>query len=431
MPRTGSRRSPRLIALLVALSLALPVGVVAQERSSGDIEDELAETRSRGARAEQQLEALRSEIGGARTELVEIQQHLGDARGRLRQAEGQVALGEQALAQARERERVAEESLREAQRLLAEAEERLAREEEHLSDQVAASYMYGSANQAALILTVIRQASAPNELVTSMHKLGAILDEQDQVVTDVLELRRERTELRDETRHAREVAATRRGEASDTLAQVRDLRDQAQAVAAEVAADEDRQQQLLASLESDADAQQAILAEAQATSDDLAADLAAAEERERLAAVSDDAQRTASGLVCPVVGAVAGRDFINDWGYPRPDGRRHEGTDIFEERGTPVVAVADATIKEVNRADSGLGGLWVTYHVADGSYWYMAHLDSVAPGIGPGTSVAQGQQVGAVGNSGNARSTPPHTHVGHYYGDGNPVNPYPDLEAAC
>lgn len=431
MPSSPSRRLSRLVAALAALTLLLPVAVGAQERSSGDVEEDLADTRSRAARAEAQLESLRAEIGDARAELVEIQQRLVDARGRLRQAEGQVALGEQALSEARQRERIAQENLDEAQQLLAEAEEELAREERRLADQIATSYMYGSANQAAIVLTMIREASAPGELANSMHELGAILDHQDQVVTSVIELRRERAQLRDETRRARQQAAERRDEAAATLEQVRDLRAQAEAVEDEVAADEARQTQVVSGLESDADEQQAVLADVRVRSDALSEELAAAEERERLAAARSSGQRTASGLACPVMGAVAGRDFVDDWGYPRPGGRRHEGTDIFADRGTPVVAVADGTIKEVNRTDSGLGGLSVSYHVADGSHWYMAHLESIAPGIGPGDRVARGDQVATVGDSGNARSTPPHTHVGHYLGEGNPVNPYPDLEPAC
>lgn len=138
------------------------------------------------------------------------------------------------------------------------------------------------------------------------------------------------------------------------------------------------------------------------------------------------------GLVCPVVGAVAGRDFSNDWGVPRSGGRTHEGNDIFAAAGTPVVAVQDAVILRWNPPSSptGLGGITVTYRTSDGSEWYNAHLDSVAPGIEPGVHVARGEEIGTVGNSGNAAGTPPHLHLGRRHGGGW-VNPWPTISAVC
>ena len=94
------------------------------------------------------------------------------------------------------------------------------------------------------------------------------------------------------------------------------------------------------------------------------------------------------------------------------------------------MAIADATVVRLNRSDSGLGGLTITYRTADGSEWYNAHLDEVEPGLEPGTSVSQGQQVGTVGNTGNARTTPPHNHIGRRV-DGSWVNPWPTISPMC
>ena len=85
-----------------------------------------------------------------------------------------------------------------------------------------------------------------------------------------------------------------------------------------------------------------------------------------------------------VDGAPAGRDFTNDWGYPRPGGRSHEGTDIFADRGTPVRSIGAGTVKELRTFDGGIGGLYVSIWVAAGEHWYYAHLDTVAPGLAPG-----------------------------------------------
>jgi murein DD-endopeptidase MepM/ murein hydrolase activator NlpD len=138
------------------------------------------------------------------------------------------------------------------------------------------------------------------------------------------------------------------------------------------------------------------------------------------------------GLVCPVAGAVAGRDFSNDWGYPRSGGRTHQGNDIFADRGTRVVAVDAGEVVRTTPASAPtrLGGITVTYETADGSQWYNAHLDTIAAGIEVGARVQRGQTIGTVGNTGNARATPPHLHLGRRVAGGW-VNPWPTVSGAC
>ena len=79
--------------------------------------------------------------------------------------------------------------------------------------------------------------------------------------------------------------------------------------------------------------------------------------------------------------------------------------------------------------DSGLGGLTVTYRTADGSEWYNAHLETLAPGHRARRERLPGATVGTVGDSGNARGTPPHNHIGRRHGGGW-VNPWPTISAA-
>jgi murein DD-endopeptidase MepM/ murein hydrolase activator NlpD len=97
-----------------------------------------------------------------------------------------------------------------------------------------------------------------------------------------------------------------------------------------------------------------------------------------------------------------------------------------------VVAVADGTVVRMNGPgnQTALGGITVTYRTADGSEWYNAHLDGISSGISPGASVSRGQQIGVVGNTGNARATPPHLHLGRLYG-GSWVNPWPTVRGWC
>lgn len=147
------------------------------------------------------------------------------------------------------------------------------------------------------------------------------------------------------------------------------------------------------------------------------------------------ASTDAGSVVCPVPGSK----FINDWGYGRSGGRTHKGTDMFAPVGTPIVAVSDAWITKVDRTNTyrvgsgtgDLGGITVSYVTDRGDRWYNAHLSAVAPGIEVGVRVTQGQQVGSVGNTGNAATTPPHNHIGWFPGGGEAANPFPVISVAC
>ena len=116
-------------------------------------------------------------------------------------------------------------------------------------------------------------------------------------------------------------------------------------------------------------------------------------------------------LTMPLPG-LRPRDVASTWHAPRSGGRRHEGVDLFAKRGTPVLSATRGTVWRVG-TDS-LGGRVVTV-LGDGpALYYYAHLDDWAQGLRAGQEVARGTPLGVVGNTGNARATPPHLHFGVY-----------------
>lgn len=126
-------------------------------------------------------------------------------------------------------------------------------------------------------------------------------------------------------------------------------------------------------------------------------------------------------LSVPVVG-VRVRDIADTWGASRDGGRRqHEGVDIFAPKGTKVVTPVDAVVYRVGVGR--LGGNFVTTFTHEGEWHYYAHLDEVSSQLQPGVPVQKGTVLGTVGNTGNARRTPPHLHFGIYTKHGA-VNPY-------
>ena len=118
--------------------------------------------------------------------------------------------------------------------------------------------------------------------------------------------------------------------------------------------------------------------------------------------------------------------FVDSWGDARSGGRSHEGTDVIGPRGLAVYAVLDGVITHTYNG-LALGGNAIRLTVADGTYFYYAHLDSFAPGIATGTPVRAGQIIGYNGSTGNAGS--PHLHFEVHPQGGAAINPYPLLKA--
>lgn len=118
--------------------------------------------------------------------------------------------------------------------------------------------------------------------------------------------------------------------------------------------------------------------------------------------------------------------YFSDWGAPRSQGS-HEGTDVMAARGVPVLAVGDGVIWRLTRSETGLGGIWIWLRDGTGNTYYYAHLDSIVPGLAPGTRVKVGQPLGEVGNTGDARYGATHLHFEIHPGGGGAINPYPEL----
>ena len=131
-----------------------------------------------------------------------------------------------------------------------------------------------------------------------------------------------------------------------------------------------------------------------------------------------------AGYVFPVAG---GASFTDDYGAPRAGTGWHHGNDLFADRGTPVVAVADGTLSRVGINTLGGNRLWLTDGA--GNTFYYAHLSAYAPESVEGARVRAGQVIAFVGNTGQAITTPPHLHFEVHPGDGDSVNPYPYLLA--
>lgn len=131
--------------------------------------------------------------------------------------------------------------------------------------------------------------------------------------------------------------------------------------------------------------------------------------------------RAAPALRFPVANARP-RDLHSVFGDPRDAGRRqHEGVDIFAQRGTAVLSATDGIVTRVG--EGGIGGrvVWV-WDPSRGLRLYYAHLHEQL--VSSGDRVSAGDVIGTVGNTGNARTTPPHLHFGIYERGSGAIDPY-------
>jgi hypothetical protein len=148
------------------------------------------------------------------------------------------------------------------------------------------------------------------------------------------------------------------------------------------------------------------------------------------------AHASAVPMLFPVVG---GASYVDDYGDARPQGR-HQGNDLMAPKHTPVIAVASGVVKLQH---SGRGG-YMLYLRNASHEWLYIHLDNdkrgndgrggtktaYAHGLHSGMRVRAGQEIGYVGNSGDAEGGPAHLHFEEHSRSGRPHDPYQHLRAA-
>jgi murein DD-endopeptidase MepM/ murein hydrolase activator NlpD len=144
--------------------------------------------------------------------------------------------------------------------------------------------------------------------------------------------------------------------------------------------------------------------------------------------IRSEVDKRKSGFAFPV---RAPYSYTDSFGAPRMEGtkffHKHQGTDIFALKGTPIYAVVDGVIERVGTDTLGGTKLWLRSPGDNWSYYY-AHLSGYAPGIRDGLRVKKGSTLGYVGNTGNAITTPSHLHFETHVPSGPATNPYPILK---
>lgn len=95
----------------------------------------------------------------------------------------------------------------------------------------------------------------------------------------------------------------------------------------------------------------------------------------------------------------------------------HYGIDISGENalGSPIIAIADGKVIQVNYSDGAAGYNVRILHILDDYEWQSRYCHMAQIDVEVGDTVEQGDVIGAVGNTG--KSTGPHLHLGLKFQD--------------
>ncbi|WP_433731316.1 peptidoglycan DD-metalloendopeptidase family protein [Nocardia sp. CA-129566] len=134
---------------------------------------------------------------------------------------------------------------------------------------------------------------------------------------------------------------------------------------------------------------------------------------------ADDMAAQEASKLRPLFTKFAAGNFTS--GFGARWGVQHLGVDIAGPIGTPIYAVADATVIEAGPA-SGFG-MWVRLLHDDGTVTIYGHIDTAT--VSQGQRVLAGDQIATIGNRGF--STGPHCHFEVWLNGVDKVDPLPWL----
>lgn len=152
------------------------------------------------------------------------------------------------------------------------------------------------------------------------------------------------------------------------------------------------------------------------------------EEQERLAKAQAQANAGGGGAGAPVVSGngtfthpCPGYSRISsEFGWREAPiagaGNNHKGMDLAAPTGTPIYAAAGGTVTTARYSSSA--GNWVVINHGNGLQTYYMHASALY--VSEGQTVSKGQNIAAVGSTG--QSTGPHLHF-QVMQNGSPVNP--------
>lgn len=361
-------------------------------------------------------EAERARLGEARQRIESVQQEIGDQEAAVGEGEAALAAADRQLTEVLGAVDAAQAAVDRQQRAVDRVGARVvARDAEvaqadgDLTARAESLYRRGRVDPLLLVLEAADDQRAMDRL-----QLGQQVARQDRRVIETSAAARDRAAAEVEAlEYERGQLAGLLGEQEALLADVEALREDRSLQLAASRAGLDELRDTEQHLEEDvAQLAQAAEAAADRAAQEAAARAAARARRPAPAPAAPElasspgiaaapsraaAQAGAGGYVWPVDGTVT-----SEYGYRW--GRLHAGIDIAAPTGTPIYAARPATVEYAGWM-GGYGQIVLLDH-GDGTTTAYAHQSQLLTSVG--RQVAAGEQIGAVGSTGN--STGPHVH---------------------
>ena len=392
----------------MVVALAAPAGAQsAEKRRLGDVRARIEQVRAELAEQRERAESQEAALAEAERQLITVMDALAAAEAAVERQRQAVEAARQKLAQ------LEAEQARQLEIMGARAAELYKRGTGAPMESLLASDSPADAlDRAAFIDVVTRADRRAIERVTSSRiatdaqrealekeerELAAVAEEKRQIAAEVEELRNDRRLALAETSERIQALKGEEEHLAEESAQL-----------AAVIRRHERQAQLAASRARQAAAAQASAAQA------AAAPATGGSSGGGGAAVTTFAAAPApavggGGWVRPCSGPITS-GFGPRWG------RLHAGIDFGAPMGSPIWAARDGVVSFAGTMN-GYGNIVLIDH-GGGITTAYAHLSRIM--VSPGQSVRAGQQIGAVGSTGN--STGPHLHF-EVRINGTPTNP--------
>lgn len=273
----------------------------------------------------------------------------------------------------------------EAQDRMDEAQERLEDLQVQLSDRAVSMYKSGGSST---MLDVVLGTSSFDEFLTAWDAMNRIIDQDSALVQETKDVRAEAEAAYQEYSEQEQVAAEEMQRADDLRSEIEatqaSLRDEADKITEEIA---------------EVQAQEELEAEAARQ----AAEAAAA------AQAQIQSGGPSGGAGAPVVSGSG--QFANpcpagslssSFGYRTFDNSFHKGIDLAAAEGTPYYAAESGTViyATYDGGYNGGAGNWIV--ISHGNGLVTKYMHSSAVYVSVGQQVSKGQNIGAVGNTGNS-----------------------------
>ncbi|MDR2716422.1 MAG: peptidoglycan DD-metalloendopeptidase family protein [Coriobacteriaceae bacterium] len=286
--------------------------------------------------------------------------------------------------QALEEHKAAIVAMRNAEARIRAAEARIAELQAHLADRAHSMYKNGP----AVFFDVLLGATSFESFLNSWDMIEKISAQDAEFVQETKEMRAEQEAAREEYSFQAEIASDKMTVAANLKAQIEETQEALRKEAASITA-EAMELKVQEELEAERARQAAAAAEAMR------------KQLERNAASASPGLSVVSGSgilshPCP------NSSISSTFGWRSFDNAFHQGTDFAAPQGTPIYAADGGTViyATYNGAYNGGAGNWVV--IAHGGGMVTKYMHASAVFVSTGDQVARGDNIAAVGNTGNS-----------------------------